>query len=86
VQWRVEEVCRDGDVRLEEAAGVRHDRPRELVHAYTQHQRQVECGYNSSEPWSCSASGAVAARSSDMRMTFPIVEKPYLDSERSATP
>lgn len=38
------------------------------------------------QPWSCSASGAVAARSSEIRRMFPSQAKPYLDSESKATP
>ena len=37
-------------------------------------------------PWSCSVSGAVAARRREMHKTFPWHENPYLDSDRNATP
>ena len=38
------------------------------------------------KPWSCSASGAVAARRREIRNKFPRHENPYLDSDSSATP
>jgi hypothetical protein len=51
------------------------------VHASTAGEVRVKY-----EPWSCSASGAVAARKSEIRRTLPRHENPYLDSERIATP
>ena len=53
-------------------------------------KKEPACGMtahaNSCLPWSCSASGAVAARSNEIRRTFPRHENPYFDSERMATP
>ena len=89
MQRRVEEDRGNGHVGLQERALVGHDRPRELVLAcdrvnvITKEMRRTEVVY---VPWSCSASGAVAARRREMRRTLPMHENPYLDSDRIATP
>ena len=49
-------------------------------------QRNGQSIHGIDAPWSCSASGAVAARRREMRKTFPWHENPYLDSDKNATP
>jgi hypothetical protein len=89
MQGGIEEIGRDGDVRFDEVTTVRQNSPRKLMLACIMVIRRctVRRGrWRRHEPWSCSASGAVAARRSEMHKTLPRHEKPYLDSDRIATP
>lgn len=63
---------------------MREHTPREFVLAYVTLVDKVEPLDN--EPWSCSASGAVAARRRDIRNMLASHEKPYFDSDKRATP
>lgn len=79
MQRGIEEISCDRDVGLEEVSTVGQYGPREFMLACVVessnkltmiHNRpKVKGVYD--EPWSCSASGAVAARRSEIRKTLP---------------
>jgi hypothetical protein len=77
MQRGIEEISCDRDVGLEEVSTVGQYGPREFMLACVEsnkltkiHNRpKLEGVYD--EPWSCSASGAVAARRSEIRKTVP---------------
>lgn len=88
VNWRVEEMSRDGHIRFVKVADMREDRPREHVLQFVSVRIVCDLTPRTSDtlPWSCSGSGAVAARRRDNRKYWPSAEAPYLDSLRIATP
>ena len=78
MQRGIEEISRDRDVGLEEVSTVGQYGPREFMLAYVESSNKLTKIHNRTkvegvyyEPWSCSASGAVAARRSEIRKILP---------------